>query len=309
MDSRSVSLYKRALLCYNRAEIPIDAQDRLLRKIRKESNIMAFMYDYHLHTHDSDGKHSPAEVAEQADRNGMKILGFSDHSYLPFEEFSLPLEKQAIYREEIAALKERYRGRMTILCGIEKDYYSPIEESEFDYAVGSVHYLLCGNEYRPIDLSPASTEETIQIYFGGDPYAYAEAYYRMIADLFTRVKADIIGHLDLLMKFHEKKPRWETEHPRYRHAWKEAIEALLPQEKPFEINSGAISRGWRESPYPAPEMLRYIKARGGRIILSSDSHAKQTLCYQFEKERALAMACGFTSQCILTEDGLKEIAL
>ena len=270
---------------------------------------MKFVSDYHLHTHYSDGKHSPAEIAEQAYQNGMQFLGFSDHSYLPFEDFSLPPEKQDVYRREISTLKEHYCGRMTILCGIEKDYYGTVREDEFDYVVGSVHYLLCGNEYRPVDLSPEIAKETIENYFGCDPYAYAEAYYRLVGNLFQNVRADFIGHIDLLTKFQEKKPLLDPDNPRYRRAWQEAVEALLPQEKPFEINSGAISRGWRESPYPAPEILRYIKERGGRIVLSSDSHAKETLCYQFEKERALALVCGFTTQCILTENGWQEIQL
>jgi len=206
-------------------------------------------------------------------------------------------------------LKEKYQGRMTVLCGLEKDYYSAVDESIFDYVIGSVHYVKCGDIYASVDLSPEETENVVKTFFDGDPYAYAKAYFSLEADLFRHVKADIIGHIDLLTKFHEKTPLLDTQDKRYVTAWQEAVEALIPYGKPFEINSGAISRGWRTTPYPAPDILRFIKERGGHIILSSDSHAKTTLRYCFEQSRELALACGFTTQLIPTPNGLTEIPL
>ena len=265
--------------------------------------------DFHLHTVFGDGKNTPEEVAEQALADGIEILGFSEHSYLPFEEFSMQPEVEDDYIARVSALKETYEGRMTVLCGLEKDYYSTVREEKFDYVIGSVHYVKCGDAYASIDLSPEATEENVKAFFGGDPYAYAKAYFALEADLFHHVKADIIGHIDLLTKFHEKSPLLDTQDKRYVTAWKEAVEALIPYGKPFEINSGAISRGWRTTPYPAPEILRFIKERGGHIILSSDSHAKNTLRYRFEQSRELALACGFTTQLVPTGEGFAEVNL
>ncbi len=266
--------------------------------------------DFHLHTNFCDGKHSPSEVAAQAYADGIEILGFSEHSYLPFEPFSLFPESQRVFIQEVTDLKTEYDGRMKILCGLEKDYFSTIKESDFDYVIGSVHYLTTGDGYAAVDESPDVTDNTVKMFFRGDPYAYAKAYFGMVATLFDRVNADIIGHIDLLTKFHEKRPLLDTDDKRYRNAWQEAVKALIPYEKPFEINSGAISRGWRTTPYPAPEILRFIKENGGHIILSSDSHAKETLRYRFVESRALAIACGFTTQWIPTGDGnLIEVSL
>ena len=58
---------------------------------------------------------------------------------------------------------------------------------------------------------------------------------------------------------------------------------LLPSGVPFEINTGAMSRGWRTSPYPAKPIRDYIRAHGGRLILSSDSHKADTLLYAFDQ--------------------------
>jgi len=266
--------------------------------------------DFHLHTNFCDGKHTPTEVAEQAFADGIKILGFSEHSYLPFETFSLCPDKQERFLSEVAALKETYRGRMKILCGLEKDIFSEVKESDFDYVIGSVHYLKIGDQFPAIDESPEVTANTVRTFFRGDPYAYAKAYFDLVATLFDHVRADFIGHIDLLTKFHEKQPLLDTDDKRYVSAWQDAVEALIPYEKPFEINSGAISRGWRSTPYPSPDILRFVHERGGRIILSSDSHAKDTLRYRFDESRELALACGFTSQWIPTGDGsLTEMPL
>ena len=49
---------------------------------------------------------------------------------------------------------------------------------------------------------------------------------------------------------------------------------LLDTEKPplFEINFGAVIRGYRTEPYPSKPILEYLKARGAKFILSGDSH-------------------------------------
>ena len=75
----------------------------------------------------------------------------------------------------------------------------------------------------------------------------------------------------------------------------------------FEINTGAISRGWRTSPYPAPEILKEVRRRGGHVMINSDSHATDTIDCAFETAAELARACGFTSVKIITEKGLEDL--
>ena len=131
--------------------------------------------DFHLHTRYGDGKHTPFEVAAQAYADGIEILGFSEHSYLFFENYTMTPESEVAYRKDIAALKQEYHGRMTILCGLEKDIFSYENEADYDYVIGSVHYLKIAENYFGVDDSPARTETTIKEHFGGNPYAYAEA--------------------------------------------------------------------------------------------------------------------------------------
>ena len=65
-------------------------------------------------------------------------------------------------------------------------------------------------------------------------------------------------------------------------AWQTAADRLLKTGKPFEINTGAISRGYRTEPYPAKDIRDYIRRNGGTLILSSDSHQKETIAYRFQ---------------------------
>ena len=125
--------------------------------------------------------------------------------------------------------------------------------------------------------------EGVEKYFGGDWYAFAEAYYATMARVVEVTKCDIIGHFDLITKFIEQDPQFNVNHPRYVKAWQSAADILLKTGKPFEINTGAISRGYRTSPYPAGAIRDYIRAHGGKLILSSDSHQKETIAYRFDE--------------------------
>lgn len=268
------------------------------------------VYDYHVHTTFADGKNSVSEVADAAFSLGMKALGFSEHSYVAFDtSCGLLPEKTKEYRYEVNAVRDAYRGTMSVFCGIEADYYTEIDLSPFDYRIGSVHYLKLGDRYRPVDLSPVETQAIVTEEFGGDPYAYAAYYFETLSSLFARIPADIIGHFDLITKFTERVPLLDATDVRYRRSWQGAVDALLPFGKPFEINTGAISRGYRASPYPAVDILCELQKRGARIILSSDSHRKDTLGCSFAQAKEIARACGFVSRVILTETGWQEIDL
>ena len=85
-----------------------------------------------------------------------------------------------------------------------------------------------------------------------------------------------------MSKFNKDKDLFDENHPRYVKAWKDAVDKLIPYGIPFEINMGAISRGYMVEPYPLPPILAYIKEKGGKLIMSSDSHAKENVAYQYD---------------------------
>lgn len=242
------------------------------------------MIDLHVHTTYSDGKNTPEEVVLSAIEKGIKTLGFSDHSYVSVDaECCMPTNKVGDYIKEISQLKEKYRDKIDILCGLEQDYYSEILPYKFDYMIGSVHLVKKDGELYSVDHSVGMLKEIVRKYFEGDYYAFAESYFKTVGDVLEKTNADIIGHFDLVSKFCEVENLFDQDHPRYVGAWKKAVDRLLKYDKPFEINTGAISRGYRTTPYPSTPIYNYIKENGGRFILSSDSHSAKTLAFKFSE--------------------------
>lgn len=245
--------------------------------------------DYHVHTSYCDGKSTPEEVVISAMEKGMKSIGFSGHSYTFFDEsYCMTKENTQRYIAHINELKEKYSDKITILCGIEQDYFSLEPTQEYDYVIGSVHYVKVGEEYFSVDHTKDIFTDIAHSCFGGDYYSFAESYYELVGNVASVVKPQIIGHFDLITKFNEGNVFFDPNHPRYVAAWKAAADKLLKHDIPFEINTGAISRGYRTSPYPDTDIIRYIRDNGGRFILSSDSHSADNLMYGFDKlEREL----------------------
>ena len=240
--------------------------------------------DYHVHTVYSDGKNTPEEVVIAAIEKGMAEIGFSDHSYTYFDEsYCVKREKIAEYKGEIARLKEEYKGKIKVLCGIEQDFYSTENTEGYDYAIGSVHYVKVGGTFYPVDESAERFASVAKDVFGGDYYAFAEQYFNTVAGFAGKKDIEIVGHFDLISKFNEHNRFFDENDDRYVRAWKAAANKLIAANKTFEINTGAIARGYKTEPYPSYDMRAYINSKGGKFILSSDSHSAETLCYNFDK--------------------------
>ena len=97
----------------------------------------------HTHTIFSDGKGSVRDNIESAILKNMSSLGFSDHSFTACDtSYCMKLEDYKNYRKVLAEMKEEYKDRLPVFTGIEKDYYSEIDASEFDYVLASIHYII-----------------------------------------------------------------------------------------------------------------------------------------------------------------------
>lgn len=250
--------------------------------------------DFHTHTCFSDGSDTPEQMVREAIARGMAQLGISDHSFTAFDTgYCLPPEKTQQYKASLQALKESYTGQIELFCGMEQDYYSAIPATGYDYVLGSVHYVQCGAEYVPIDLSEEIFASLIERHFGGDSYALCERYYETVADVVAKTQCDVISHFDIITRFNAGGRFFDETHPRYVAAYRAAADALLATGKPFEINTGLMARGMRDYPYPRAEICDYIAAGGGSFLLSSDSHRKQELMFGFGTVRALAAQRGW----------------
>ena len=250
------------------------------------------LQDLHCHTVFCDGKDTPEEMVLRAVGLGMEALGFSGHSYACYDDCGMSVEGTMKYRRDIARLGKKYADRIKIYCGVEQDIFASLPDEPFDYSIGSVHYLNIGEEYISVDETPQILEDLCRQYFDGDWFGLCEAYYETVSEVAERTHCDIIGHFDLVTKYNEGGRLFSEESPRYRAAWMKAADRLLEYGIPFEINTGAVSRGWRSAPYPAFEIVRYIHEKGGKLILSSDAHRKEDLLYGFDKVLELLKADG-----------------
>lgn len=265
-----------------------------------------------LHTHSSfcDGRDTPIDIARAAMDADMETLGFSGHSFVAFDpDYSMTPENTKQYRAEICRLRESFRGRLHILLGLEQDYYSEPRTEQYDYIIGSYHYIKAPDRYRPVDATPDEFLGIVRDCFGGDVYAFTRDYFAHVAELPRRTNCDILGHFDLIAKFNADGSLFDERDPRYLDPAMDAIDALLKTDVIFEINTGAAPRGWRETPYPDSPFLRRIAERGGRVTFSSDSHAKETLMQGFERAVMHAKASGIRALTVMTREGWKDFAI
>ncbi|MBO5257667.1 MAG: histidinol-phosphatase [Clostridia bacterium] len=266
---------------------------------------MTYKQNLHVHTSYCDGRDTPEEVVLAAMEQGFSSIGFSGHSYMHYSPgHSMSLAGTEEYRREVARLRKKYAGQIKLFCGLEVDMYSEIDLSGYDYLIGSVHYLPIDGEYVGFDRSQDEVQRVIDVYFHGDGMAYARMYYEQLVLLPNFGKFDILGHFDLITKHSENAAFFDEESPVYRSYAIEAAEALAKHISLFEVNTGAISRGYRTSPYPSVFLLKEMKRLGYGAVITSDCHDARALSCHYEESAELLRSCGFRELYILDEPGV-----
>ncbi len=264
--------------------------------------------NFHTHTIYCDGKDTPEALVVSAIEKGFTSLGFSGHSYFKKDKaYTMSALAEEQYYNEITALKEKYKDQIEIFCGIEQDIYSPLPTRKYDYKIGSVHNIYKNGECLVIDGSLAELNDILKRHYDGDFDMFAKDYFETLCDVAEKTQADIIGHFDLILKNQERMGYVPT--PQFYQYAEDAVLSLLNYNIPFEINTGAMARGYRTTPYPDMQILRFIHRNGGTIIFSSDCHDKAFLDYGYEQARVVALEAGFTQQAIITKDGIKYIPI
>lgn len=265
------------------------------------------MIDSNMHTHTtfSDGKNAPEEMVLTALEKGFAALGFSDHSYTPFDEsYCMKKEAYPAYKAEIGRLKETYKDKIDLYCGTEFDYYSPAELKEgFDYYLAAVHYVRAGGVYYAVDHSAEATQQAVDEGCGGDENEYVRRYYENVAGC-AALRPLYLAHFDLLTKFGVI----DEESAFYRQTALEALDAVLDAGIPVEINTGAMARQVKAVPYPAKFLLERIAERNGCVILGSDCHNMALLDHAFDSSLDLAKEAGVKNVLVFRGGKLAEIA-
>lgn len=279
---------------------------------------------YHAHTAWCDGKNTGEEMIEAALAAGMSDLGFSAHAAWPFStEWHLPAKDYPSYVAEIRSLKERYRGSLRILCGFEADYLPGMTAPDHglyarfapDYLIGSIHYVGAADRShaavnREVAAEPWSVDgpaetvaSTLERSFGGDGKRAVTEYWRLMKEMVTNCRFDIVGHADLPRKRNGELKFFDETAPWYRRELEETADAIARSGKVVEINTGAIPRKAMDDVYPSAEFLSLLARRDVPITVNSDAHSVQDLLAAYDRAYRAAREAGFAKLWFLNPEG------
>lgn len=245
-----------------------------------------------LHTHSTfcDGKSSCEEIVLSAINKGFASVGFSGHGYTSFDLRYCMKDTQS-YIAEVKRLREKYKNEIEIYLGSEEDAYCPINREGYDYIIGSCHYFCKEGKYYPIDSGIDYFTKCLEL-FNYDVERMAEEYYGKFCNYINKRRPDIVGHFDLITKFDEMGDSLFLKNESYNAIVEKYIETVADSGCLFEVNTGAIARGYRTTPYPAENLLYILKKHNTRLVLSSDSHAAQTLDFAFDEAAEILKSVG-----------------
>ncbi|HKJ84312.1 MAG TPA: histidinol-phosphatase HisJ [Mariprofundaceae bacterium] len=247
--------------------------------------------DYHMHTprcHHAIG--TVREYAEAAVLAGLTEIGMSDHSPMPgamHDGWRMDREELSDYLKEVERVRDTFSDRLTVRIGLEADFRpgsesyieALIDAYEWDYVIGSVHYINDWGFDNPDDMS---RWEQCDI----------EATYCDYFDLVGRSAAtgmfDIIGHPDLIKKFGHRPPAGSE-------SVQTAMEAMLQQVKragcALEISSAGLRKPVGEA-YPHGRMLVRAGELGIPFAFGSDAHSPGEVGHAMDACLTMLEFCG-----------------
>lgn len=256
-----------------------------------------------LHTHSvyCDGNDTVEEMVQEAILKKFTVLGFSGHGKCALDSISMDDQRINAYITDILEMKEKYKNQISIHLGIEQDMAGRLENSsDFEYVIGSKHFI----NTTPIDYSFEVFTELFESYHK-DYVKLCKDYYEDVARMRDWQEVDIIGHLDLITKYNEDESFFKFEDKKYVSIVCDCVDSLLSKNKIFEINTGAIARGYRTTCYPYKNILKYLQEHGARICLNSDCHNRKKLDCAYEQTMELIRDCGFKEMVLLTDNGFE----
>ena len=281
------------------------------------------MQKFNLHTHSiySDGKSQPREIVEEAVRQGLTTLGFSEHSPLPFDnDFSVKSADMPCYVAEIAQLKAEFKDRIDIYCGLEADYLTGVSEPfavtkekyHLDYLIGGVH--LVGQSAHPdeiwfIDGSKWEVyDEGLKKFFDGDIRRAVRRFYEQTNEMIENETFDIIAHFDKI-KMHNRDRYFHEDEPWYRHLALETLDLIREKGLVMEINTRGIYKKRYNGFYPSPWLMEEACKMGVPSIISADAHHFSEITLEFAAAEEALKKVGYRNVVNFKDGNWVEIPI
>jgi histidinol-phosphatase (PHP family) len=263
--------------------------------------------DYHVHLRpDGDGS-TAAEYftsanaeryREAAAERGIEELGVSEHVY----RFTQVLDVwthpfwQEHARDDIDEYCAFVREQTDLRLGIEADFVPGAEDRmanllqarEFDYVVGSVHFLRDG----AVDMDDYSVWNS-----GRSVEEIWKRYFEAIAAAARSGLFDILAHPDLVKIWGNADGGRRTPAGDLRRYYEPAIEAVADTGIAVELSTAGLRKPVGEM-YPAPAFLEMCLEAGAPIALSSDAHRPQDIGAGYEDALELLRRVGVEELCV-----------
>lgn len=205
------------------------------------------------------------------------------------------------YCAEIKNLKEKYKEKIEIRLGFEADYIPGVsspraagyEKFQPDFLIGSVHFIYQKDGIFAVDDSPEKLFDALKKYYKNDEKKLVGEYFAAEREMIEKGGFAILGHADLIRKFNEKFPFFDENAEWYRRELKTLAGVIDSFGVTVEINTGAISRGWKTNPYPSDFLLSLLREKNVPLTFSSDAHSAENLDCGFELAVQCAKKAGY----------------
>jgi histidinol-phosphatase (PHP family) len=267
-------------------------------------SLTGVLTDYHLHLRSDDpaasaSEHFTATNVERyraaATERGIEELGVSEHIY----RFSAALEVwrhpfwESYAHDDLDAYCTFVRHDTDLRLGIEADFVLGAEDRmanlldarEFDYVVGSVHFVRDG----AVDMEDYSVWRA-----GRSAEQVWQQYFQTIAQAARSGLFDIIAHPDLVKVWGADQPTPKGDLRRY---YEPAIEAIAEAGVAVEVSTAGLRKRVSEL-YPAPAFLEMALEAGVHVALSSDAHRPEDVGADYEQALELLQRLGVRELCV-----------
>jgi len=260
--------------------------------------------DYHLHLRPDNldatvaDYHTPANAERYrsaAAERGIAELGVSEHIYRfkqALEVWEHPFWARYAH-DDIDAYCAFVREQTYLRLGIEADFVPGGEDRianllharDFDYVVGSVHFIRDG----AVDMDDYSVWGS-----GRSVEQVWQRYFETVAESARCGLFDIIAHPDLVKYWGDtgRQPDGDL-----RHYYEPAVEAIAEAGVAVELSTAGLRKPVGEL-YPARAMLEMCVQAGVPVALSSDAHRPQDVGAGYEQALTLLSELGVRELCV-----------
>jgi histidinol-phosphatase (PHP family) len=261
--------------------------------------------DYHLHLRpdgteqlaaDAFTEANVARYLDAAKQAGIEELGVSEHVY----RFTQALEvwrhpywvSQATddldaYCEFVRTTPLKLGVECDFIPGAEERISELISSRDFDYVVGSVHFI--GDGENAVDDPDWDAWGT-----SGDPEDVWTRYFSYVADAARSGLYDILAHPDLVKVWGKGKPVPDGDPTRF---YEPAIEAIAETGIAVEVSTAGIRKPVGEI-YPAPRFAELCVEAGAAFALSSDAHTPEQVGFEYPAAVERMRGWGIEEICV-----------